>query len=59
MKVMEEKLQKCNEELSQASDHQKQLEKQLKSTEVGDDKLDIYSCENNENIMSSRVKLDA
>lgn len=36
MKVMQEKLQKCNEELSQANDHQHQLEKQLKSTEVSD-----------------------
>ncbi|XP_022180530.1 coiled-coil domain-containing protein 39-like isoform X1 [Myzus persicae] len=33
MKVMQEKLQKCNEELRQAIDHQHQLEKQLKSTE--------------------------
>jgi len=39
MKVMQEKLQKCNEELNQATDHQHQLEKQLKSTEVGDNKI--------------------
>ncbi|XP_025198104.1 LOW QUALITY PROTEIN: coiled-coil domain-containing protein 39-like [Melanaphis sacchari] len=32
-KVLQEKLQKCNEELSQAYEHQRELEKQLKSTE--------------------------
>jgi len=36
---MQEKLQKCNEELNRATDHQHQLEKQLKSTEVGGDKI--------------------
>jgi len=58
MKVMQEKLQKCNEELIQATDHQHQLEKQLKSTEVGDEKIDTYLFKNNENIMSSRAKPD-
>ncbi|KAF0760526.1 Uncharacterized protein FWK35_00012662, partial [Aphis craccivora] len=33
MKVLQEKLQKCNGELSQANEHQRELEKQLKSTE--------------------------
>lgn len=42
MKVMQEKLQKCNEELNQATDHQHQLEKQLKSTEVRDNKINKY-----------------
>lgn len=55
---MQEKLQKCNEELIQANDHQHQLEKQLKSTEVGDQKIDTYFFKNNENIMSCRAKPD-
>jgi len=42
MKVLQEKLQKCNGELSQANEHQRELEKQLKSTEVGYDKIDTY-----------------
>ncbi|XP_026819655.1 coiled-coil domain-containing protein 39-like [Rhopalosiphum maidis] len=33
MKVLQERLQMCNEELSQANEHQRELEKQLKSTE--------------------------
>jgi len=52
MKVLQEKLQKCNEELSQANEHQRELEKQLKSTEVGYDKIDTYDIKNNENIMT-------
>jgi len=53
MKVLQEKLQKCNGELSQANEHQRELEKQLKSTEVGYDKIDTsYAFKNNENIMT-------
>jgi hypothetical protein len=44
MKVLQEKLQMCNEELSQANEHQRELEKQLKSTEVSYDKIDIIIC---------------
>lgn len=52
MKVLQEKLQKCNDELSQANEYQHKLEKELKSTEVGDYKIIKYAFENNENIMT-------
>jgi len=51
LKVLEEKLQMYNGELNQAIEHKHQLEKQLKSTEVGDNTIDKYAFKNNENIM--------
>lgn len=39
MRQLQEKLQTLKEELSQTTDYQHQLEKQLKSTEVSIDRL--------------------